>query len=134
MAPMTLLHTLRPDGTYTSEDYTGRLDHACVPFAELKRRLTAADPIHKGCFIEHVNVYWNGGRAHMFVDEDVTFKEVRRNERATRIYYNASLQRLGRDDLLFTELAAEPHPLPIGIEQPGFNIAGVALLWEGDME
>lgn len=131
---MTVLHTILPDGTYRSEEWEGPLEYACPPFRALKGRLEEADSIHEGCDIEHVNVWWNGKLAHMFVDETGRYKPARRNDRATRIYYNMTMKREGRDQLLYEDLEQEPKNLPIGIEQPGYDIVGAALLWEGDME
>jgi hypothetical protein len=131
---MTLLHTIYSDGTYKSEEWEGALEYAAPPFRALKGRLEVADPIHARCDIEHVNVWWHGKLAHMFVDEMGRYKPVRRNNRATRIYYNMTLKREHRDELLYDDIAQDPKSLPIGIEQPGFLIVGVALLWEGDME
>jgi hypothetical protein len=132
---MTTLHTIFSDGTYKSEEYTGPLEYACVPFHDLQRRLADSDPVHHGCDIEHVNVWWNDKLAHMFVDETGRYKPVKRNDRATRIYYNMTCKRERREKLLYTDLTAEPKPLAlIEIEQPGHEIVGTALLWEGDME
>jgi len=132
---MSLLHTIYSDGTYKSEEYTGPLEYACVPFSDLKKRLHDSDAVHQGCDIEHVNVWWNDKHAHMFVDETGLYKPAKRNDRATRIYYNMTCKREHREKLLYTDLAAEPNPLAlIEIEQPGYAIVGTALLWEGDMK
>lgn len=131
---MTLLHTIYADGTYKSEEWEGPLEYAAPPFRVLKGRLELADPVHAGCNIEHVNVWWHGKLAHMFVDETGRYKPACRNERATRIYYNMTLKREGSDKLLYEDLAQSPKSLPIGIEQPGYDIVGAALLWEGGMK
>jgi hypothetical protein len=130
---MTTLHTILSDGTYKSEEYTGPLEYACIPFRDLKARLAASDPVHAGCDIEHVSVWWNGRVAHMFVDEAGRYKPTKRNDRATRIYYNMTLKHERRDNLIYTDLSADPQPLTM-FEEPGFDIMGTALLWEGGME
>lgn len=124
---MTQLHTIYPDGAVASEDYAGPVEYRAPPFAEMRHRLRCDT-------VEHVSVLWKGRPCHMFVDEDGRAKELPRNERATRVYYNATLRRRGETAYLYDDLSSPANRLPRGFEDPGFYIVGAALLWEGDLE
>lgn len=131
---MTILHTIKPDGTYSSDEWTGELEYAAPPFRSLKSLLAQADPVHEGCDIEHVNVWWKGKLAHMFVDETGLYKPAKRNQRATRIYFNLTIKRDRLSPaLIYDDLAKMPTYLSDDIQR-GYCIVGVALLWEGDLE
>lgn len=130
---MSLLHIIRADedNTYESKEWTGELEYACPPFSEI-RKLIGLEP---DSMIEHVAVLWKGKRAHMFVDEIGAIRGLPRNERATRIYYNATISRRGLNRLVYVydDLTKDPYQ-QILVEEPGFQIVGTAALWEGDME
>ena len=126
---MTLLHIIRPDGTFESQEYTGPLECACPPWDDLAKMI---DCHHA----EHVNVLWKGKHAHMFVDDVGLAKELPFNARATRIYANATLDRSrALRHRIYSELADDPIVTrPFAVDDGYFNIVGTAVLWEGGFE
>lgn len=125
---MALLHVINTDGTFQSEEYQGELTYGTPSWEHLKSLMKIAP----GDLIEHVSVLWKGKRAHMFVDEEGIMHKLARNEKATRIYYNATFKRFGR--ALYNDLSIAPKFKDRAYEDPGFQIVGPAVLWEGDME
>lgn len=53
-------------------------------------------PLLDGADFEHVLVNWNGARADMFVGEDSSLRDLPVNDKATRIYRAASMERYPR--------------------------------------
>jgi hypothetical protein len=125
---MTMYHVIKPDGTFVSEDYVGALEYGTPAFATLRQLIG----IKENETLEHVTVLWKGKRAHMFVDEDGRMHKKPRNEKATRIYYNFTFQRFRYSQ--YNDLTQHPNPADRFFEEPGFDIVGTAILWEGDME
>jgi hypothetical protein len=127
---VTPLHVIHADGAVESKNYAGELEYACPKLSDMRAVIGCAT-------VEHVSVLWLGRESHMFVDEDGRAKGLARNERATRVYYNNTLERGGRPELVYDDLSADAPPLLLferGLEDPGFYIVGTALLWEGGME
>lgn len=126
---MTKLHLIEVDGTVKTQEWAGELEFSCPPF-HLMRPMIGLGAYES---LEHVSVLWQGKRAHMFVDEEGLRKGLLRNERATRIYYNATLARRRSTNWIYSDMAVDPKQQRID-EEPGFFIVGPALLWEGDMD
>jgi len=127
---MNMLHLLKVDGTVETEDYQGPLVYACPPWDWIKDRLGLR--AHEN--LEHVSVLWQDRYCHMFVDEEGLMHGLKRNDRATRIYYNATVCRQQKGtNFVYSDLSVDPRQQTVD-ETPGFMIVGPALLWEGDME
>lgn len=124
---MPLLHLINVDGSSTSKEYSGELEYLAPSFKEMYKILNCST-------IEHVDVLFKGRPCHMFVDEDGRAHGLTRNELATRIYYNATFEREGKLALITDRLEVPEGRLRAGVETPGFDIVGPALLWEGDLE
>lgn len=126
---MTMLHVIRPDGTYTSEDYVGELTYGTPAWATLRELVG----LKENELLEHVSVLWKGKQAHMLVDEEGRLHKKPYNEKATAIYYNCTFQR--HRFFTYNDLAKPPpRSLITAIISPGFDIVGNAVLWEGGME
>ena len=135
---MTQLHILKPDLTVRSVEWVAPLKYKCPDFKDMY------DLVGTDC-LEHVNVLWQGQKRHMFVDENGLSKALKFNLRATRIYWNATLKRNKRTDLLYNDLsvpcgigrddllAMKDSKSPLAILNHSV-IVGTALLWEGEME
>jgi hypothetical protein len=123
---VTLLHVIETTGIVTSQNYMGELEFACPPLGYLRALVPLASDI------EHVFVWFKDKQCHMFVDEHGRRKRLRRNEKATRVYYNAVFKR-ERVPLIYNDLSYPVVPLPL-LEINGFDIVGTAVLWEGEME
>jgi hypothetical protein len=122
-------------GPAETTEYEGPLEYKCVPFADLRKMLG----MEGHDLIEHVSVLWQGKPHHMFVDEEGRLRGKPLNPIATRIYWNATLQRRGKADLIFDDLTAnfllKPAQLrTLPVELADAYIVGPAILWEGDME
>jgi hypothetical protein len=131
---MTMLHVIKPDGTFTSEDYVGELVSGTPAWAHLRKLIG----LKENDLVEHVSVLWKGEQAHMLVDEEGIRHNLTPNVRATRIYYNNMLNRAElTKPLVYNDLNVDPT-LSVSewqtFYQPGYQIVGNAVLWEGDME
>ena len=131
---MTLLHTIYADGRVQSAHYTGPLQFDAPPSRHL------AQIIGGDCLIEHVNVLWQGRLCHMFVDDMGHRKSLPANPKATRIYWNATWQHMGKPEMMYSDLEASER-LAVPLEElesevrsellSAPTIVGIALLWEG---
>jgi hypothetical protein len=116
---MAKLYKINPDGIVVVRE------QAELDWDKMKLLINSHDDIT----IEHVTVIWKGLVAHMFVDEEGRMHHLLPNPKATRIYYNFVYKREGRLDLLYDDLS-QPAKLT-GLESPGFDIVGTAVLLEG---
>lgn len=126
---MTMYHVIKPDGTVVSTDYVGPLEYGTPAWATFRQLIGLTEDD----LIEHVSVLWKGKKAHMFVDEEGRAHGLPRNNKATRIYYNYTVSRVGLPKQIYNDLSKDPL-LDAPIEDLGFDIVGPAILWEGDME
>lgn len=131
---MTKLHTIyaRRQDAVVTEDYQGPLECGAPPW-QYMAKLIGANPI------EHVSVLWLGRRCHMWVDEHGHAKAAPINIIASRIYFNATLQRLEKDEYIFDDFDQPPILDTIVIREiltdmGGAVIVGDAVLWEGGLE
>jgi hypothetical protein len=126
---MTMYHVIKPDGTVTSEDYVGPLKYGTPAWSTFRQWIG----LDEDDLIEHVSVLWKGKKAHMFVDEEGRMHNLLINKKATAIYYNYTLQR--HRFHTYNDLSKDPDPAELlAVMEPGFDIVGTAILWEGDME
>lgn len=128
-------HVIPLSGNVTSGEWTLALEYKCIPFAGI-RELIDLSPNEA---LEHVTVLWQGQRAHMFVMENGVARDQAINVKATRVYWNATMQRLGYSEGLYAEfdqpvrLTARP-PRSVAEAIGDAIIVGPALLWEGGMQ
>lgn len=132
---MTQYHILYPDGGTASGEWTGRLEHGWPSFKDIRSRLM----FEPNALLEHVSVLWKGRPAHMFVDEMGLITQPPRqvNPRASRIYWNATLNRFKYTALLYNDLTLD-YKVPRSyslllneLELADSPIVGPAFLWEG---
>lgn len=129
-------HIISPNGEVKTAEYEDVLEFGCIPFAQMREMLGFPE----GTLLEHVNVLWRGKRAHMFVDEEGLLRNppLPFNQAATRVYWNATMQREGRTEMIYDSFFENPNYLG-RLEDPCDRedlapIVGPALLWEGDLE
>lgn len=125
---MTTYHIIKPTGEVLSDTFTGELEYGTPAFSTLRQMVG----VKENESLEHVSVLFRGKRAHMFVDEEGRLHRLPRNEKATRVYYNNTIARMGLAQYMYDDLSVDP--VPGFVEDPGFDIVGTAVLWEGDME
>ena len=135
---MTILHIIQPSMKVISAEWKAPLKYKCPDYKDMYELL-------KTDCIEHVSVLWQGQHRHMFVDENGISNQLEANPKATRVYWNATLNRNNLKGLLYNDLSAPPVLNLIEAEtlQSATNagmllhnavIWGTALLWEGEME
>jgi len=127
------MHLIDTNNTVISTNYLGRLSEGAPPLEVLREMI--------GCkWIEHVSVLWKGERKSMFVNEEGLLEDRMINPKATRIYWNATLQRMHHPQLIYADLDKPPA---FTLEESGIaylflstasHIVGKAVLWEGDFE
>ncbi len=120
---MPTLYILRPETPEEKDNPPERRELEELPdMGELQGLLN-------GAMIEHVTVYFDGRRAHMFVDDSSAMKaNPRINGRATAIYHNATRARAGHPGvLLYRKIDRFPLERDFIKDMP--PICGIALLW-----
>lgn len=126
-----LYHVIKPDGSVVSEDYVGKLEYG-TPAWSMLRELVG---LKENDLLEHVSVLWKGKAAHMFVDEEGRLHKKSHNPKASRIYYNSTMQATGHLRFIYDDLSKPPGNVEqLSVIFDGYDIVGTAVLWEGDME
>jgi hypothetical protein len=111
------LHVIETDGAVTSVSFS-----TPPTFDDIRQWVSCET-------LEHVSVLFKGREAHMYVDEDGLSKDLPLNHRASRIYANVLLSRIGRPT--YDDLTIEPSRGVVISQDRPLIIVGRAVLWCG---
>jgi hypothetical protein len=125
-----LLQTNEPPKEIPESEY-GALSYGGPSFDYMRKGIGAD-------MIEHLTVWYQDQRAHLFFDEEGLLKDPKQpvNARATALHANSILKRSGKrgEQVSYNDLnAAPPDPLVLYVAL-GVLIVGTAYLWTGEIE
>lgn len=114
----------------------GELKYKCPDWRMMRECLQQAETGGSRSWkidIEHVTVWFEGRRCHMFVDEIGLQKGLPPNHKATRVYWNARLaDKPATAVYVYNDLQVDPAETLMS--RTGSVIVGPVLLWTGEME